>query len=720
MAMAAKAIQEWYRRAEVPTVKGGSFTSEWAAAASKDSGSSPLVDTVEVVLGHNIPDAQEKRTYRRTLTVVRGADGTSVDTVVRSAAVDTTGVSEHVRVLAASKKFAFTASNPAEGGSSNGNGNGGGARVNIVGRNGCLATADCKKLHGKVLPLDNTFGGAAFTDDEETVYYVAVTNPPKETTWWGPKAEDNDEKKEGEEKHTLSTKYETRDNWGEAHVGIGETAIFRWQWQTPGTKPEKVNVQLPTTDSSNKKTLGEVAVRGQRMAFVAWDNGKGRPLGAQYCINRNTAVYVADLDGSNVKQISDDGVHSCLAPRFSPDGARVVWMQTNADGPHRRASAVVAHTFDTGANTTLVPPTVYIGKLPYNCWLSSTEFVFSHLTRSQIVVSYVDCATSTHAIVPMTKETVGAWSVQDVCGRNVLVSFTCPSTPRGLFVFSFAPASSDVTPLTLIEPRDSTGLRFSRYETAAGDQDVLVLLPPLEEEPETKALHPTILVPHGGPHSAVPLDYFALYAAFAYGGYAIVFPNYRGSLGFTEDTLESLPGKAGTQDVEDVVALCDLAYKNEPSLDPARLFVFGGSHGGFLTAHLTAQYPDKFVAAAMRNPVTDIAAMVHVTDIPDWCFVEAGLPIKPIASITAEDMAAMKKASPLPFVHRVKSPTLVLIGDKDLRVPPFQGRLWYYGLRENGVETKLFTYPDDSHPLASIACASDVFVNVALWFGRFR
>ena len=48
-----------------------------------------------------------------------------------------------------------------------------------------------------------------------------------------------------------------------------------------------------------------------------------------------------------------------------------------------------------------------------------------------------------------------------------------------------------------------------------------------------------------------------------------------------------------------------------------------------------------------------------------------------------------------------------------------QGRLWYDALRENGVETKLFTYPDDSHPLASIACGSDVFVNVALFFSRF-
>jgi acylaminoacyl-peptidase len=57
-------------------------------------------------------------------------------------------------------------------------------------------------------------------------------------------------------------------------------------------------------------------------------------------------------------------------------------------------------------------------------------------------------------------------------------------------------------------------------------------------------------------------------------------------------------------------------------IDAQRVGICGGSHGGFLTAHCTSQYPELFKAAAMRNPVTNIASMVTSTDIPDWCYGE--------------------------------------------------------------------------------------------------
>ncbi len=57
-------------------------------------------------------------------------------------------------------------------------------------------------------------------------------------------------------------------------------------------------------------------------------------------------------------------------------------------------------------------------------------------------------------------------------------------------------------------------------------------------------------------------------------------------------------------------------------VDPARVSIVGGSHGGFLTGHLLGQHPDLFRCGVMRNPVTNIAAMVGLSDIPDWCYVE--------------------------------------------------------------------------------------------------
>jgi acylaminoacyl-peptidase len=58
-------------------------------------------------------------------------------------------------------------------------------------------------------------------------------------------------------------------------------------------------------------------------------------------------------------------------------------------------------------------------------------------------------------------------------------------------------------------------------------------------------------------------------------------------------------------------------------VDEARVAVVGGSHGGFLSGHLLGQHAGRFRCGVLRNPVMDLSLMVHVSDIPDWVFVEA-------------------------------------------------------------------------------------------------
>lgn len=130
---------------------------------------------------------------------------------------------------------------------------------------------------------------------------------------------------------------------------------------------------------------------------------------------------------------------------------------------------------------------------------------------------------------------------------------------------------------------------------------------------------PLIVVPHGGPHSVTSTTYLPSYAYLCqHGRYAILHCNYRGSSGFGQDALESLAGIAGEADVEDVTYLTITALKEYGfCLDKRRVGVCGGSHGGYLAGHLIGKYPGLYQAAAMRNPVTNIASMVTATDIPD-------------------------------------------------------------------------------------------------------
>lgn len=152
--------------------------------------------------------------------------------------------------------------------------------------------------------------------------------------------------------------------------------------------------------------------------------------------------------------------------------------------------------------------------------------------------------------------------------------------------------------------------------------------------------------------------------------------------------MEFLLGRVGDADVKDCVLAAQECCKQFPWINPNKLVLNGGSHGGFLVHHLSGQYPDMFKAVLSRNPVTDIAAMSVTSDIPDWCAVEAGSNYTQKGPVDDELFMRMRKKSPIQYVHQVKAPTFLMIGSKDLRVPPSQGIEFYHRLKANKVPVK--------------------------------
>ena len=205
-------------------------------------------------------------------------------------------------------------------------------------------------------------------------------------------------------------------------------------------------------------------------------------------------------------------------------------------------------------------------------------------------------------------------------------------------------------------------------------------------------------------------------AFLASSGYAVLSVNYRGSTGAGQSALESLLGRAGRQDVDDCISALDAAAA-AGLVDASRAAIVGGSHGGFLGAHLIAQAPQRFKCAALRNPVTDLASMVGVTDIPDWCYVEtAGLGKEAYSEVpSAETLAAMRAISPIAHIDAVRAPVLMLLGAKDRRVPPSNGLAYAHALRERGVPVRVLLFPEDEHSLSKPRTELESFMNVLEW-----
>ena len=237
---------------------------------------------------------------------------------------------------------------------------------------------------------------------------------------------------------------------------------------------------------------------------------------------------------------------------------------------------------------------------------------------------------------------------------------------------------------------------------------------------------PLVVVPHGGPHSAFAGHFHARNALLC--GHlrmALLLVNYRGSTGFGRASLRSLPGRIGAQDVDDCLAALAAALAAAPSrVDGTRVAVVGGSHGGFLTAHLLGQRPGRFRCAVTRNPACNLASMAGATDIPDWCFVEAGrggwAPAGGAAPriATAADLAAMDAVSPVRYADAVVAPTLFLLGLRDRRCPPAAGLQLFHRLRARGVFARLRAYAGDRHAIAGAGHA-DFILQTGLWLLRF-
>jgi dipeptidyl aminopeptidase/acylaminoacyl peptidase len=204
---------------------------------------------------------------------------------------------------------------------------------------------------------------------------------------------------------------------------------------------------------------------------------------------------------------------------------------------------------------------------------------------------------------------------------------------------------------------------------------------------------PLILNIHGGPAGGFNQNYIgraALYplATFSAKGYAILRPNPHGSTGYGKEFRYANSADWGGKDYEDDQAGVD-ALIAEGIADPDRLVVMGWSYGGYITGW-TIGHTNRFKAAALGAPVIDLLSFTGTTDIadflPDYFGGEAW-----------QQPELYRTRSPIAYVDKVSTPSLILQGDADERVPLGQGLEFYHALKRRGIPAKMVVYPRQPH-----------------------
>jgi dipeptidyl aminopeptidase/acylaminoacyl peptidase len=241
------------------------------------------------------------------------------------------------------------------------------------------------------------------------------------------------------------------------------------------------------------------------------------------------------------------------------------------------------------------------------------------------------------------------------------------------------------------------------------------LLAPIQVESGKK--YPMVVLIHGGPSSAETPEWpasfgmsRAIIAALSSRGYYVLMPNPRGSYGQGEEFTRANVKDFGVGDLRDILAGVDAAIKKHP-IDPARLGVTGWSYGGFMTMW-TATQTNRFHGAVAGAGIANWQSYYGQNLIDQWMIPFFG------ASVY-DDPAVYEKSSPIHFIKKVKTPTLVIVGERDAECPSSQSYEFWHALKTLGVPTELIVYPGEGHLFVKPENQADRMDQTVAWFDKY-
>ncbi|HLT48063.1 MAG TPA: S9 family peptidase [Rubricoccaceae bacterium] len=251
------------------------------------------------------------------------------------------------------------------------------------------------------------------------------------------------------------------------------------------------------------------------------------------------------------------------------------------------------------------------------------------------------------------------------------------------------------------------------YEARDGLEIQGMLIRPLSGE----APAPLIVVVHGGPESHYANGWLTNYSTpgqmAAAEGYAVFYPNYRGSTGRGVAFSTLSQGDPAGAEFDDVIDGIDHLIEAGVA-DPARVGVTGGSYGGYATGWLSTRYSDRIAAGVMFVGISNKISKVGTTDIPqEEFFVHA-------RKRPWDDWQFFLERSPIYYAGQSRTPLLILHGEDDPRVNPGQSFELYRHLRLRGqAPVRLVLYPGEGHGNRRATARYDYSLRMLRWFDHY-
>jgi dipeptidyl aminopeptidase/acylaminoacyl peptidase len=417
----------------------------------------------------------------------------------------------------------------------------------------------------------------------------------------------------------------------------------------------------------------------------------------------NSDIYVVPIGGGDVKKITT-GPGSDNTPLYSPDGKFLAFRSQARAGYESDRWRLMELDRTTGRATSLTENLDrWVGSVTWSPDSTRLFFTVEDRGRTGLQMIQVTGGGSRNIIA-------GASSLDDVQftsdGRTMIYTEVSGSRPTEIYRATSSGGAG--VPLTHLNDAILSNAALTPLEEMYADSPdktrvhAFIVKPP-DFSPTKK--YPVLFLIHGGPQGSWGESWTYRWNAqvFAGAGYLVVMPNPRGSTGYGQRYTEDISGDWGGKAYDDIMAVVD-SVAALPYADPARMAAAGGSYGGYMIDWMLG-HTDRFKAFVTHDGVFDLRSMAASTEelwFVQWEF--KGMPW--------DNPELYSKWSPSSFVKEFKTPTLVIHGEQDYRVPVDQGIQLFTALQLQKVPSKLLLFPDEGHWVLKPQ-------NTVLWYSQF-
>ncbi|HUP88768.1 MAG TPA: S9 family peptidase [Longimicrobiales bacterium] len=444
------------------------------------------------------------------------------------------------------------------------------------------------------------------------------------------------------------------------------------------------------------------------------------PDGGEVAFTRNSTsptmvgtgndIYVVSANGG-VPQLITQNKANDNSPQYSPDGRYLAYIGMARPGFEADRSEIMLYDRQTKQARSLTGALDL--SVDYYAWSPDSKTIY-FLAGDQINHSAFKIAIAGGPAVKLTDNTYNSGLAVSADGKTMVVARQSVASPVELFVLDAKGAT--VRQLTHINDASLTQLALQPAESFwfTGAENARVqgfIVKPPNFNPAQK--YPVVFLIHGGPQGVWGNSWSYRWNPnmFTAPGYVVVAVNPRGSTGYGQKFTDEISGDWGGKAFTDLMNGLDYALANNSYMDRTRVAAAGASYGGYMINWING-HTNRFNALINHDGIFNTESMYGSTEelwFPEWEF--GGLPW--------EKPELYRKWTPAASAANMKTPTLVIHGGLDYRVPLEQGLMTFTALRRQNVPARFLYFPDEGHWVLKPANAFVWWETMLGWLAKY-